>query len=409
MTGIAESTRQKFGEMSALFADPYPLYRHLRDEEPVKFSPELNAWVVSRYNDVKAVCGDPETFSSQGLTHPFDDPHPEVAEVLAMGYPMVPIAISTDGEAHARFRYPYVQAMAQTRTNEFGSVVDGVVDRHLDRVVPLGKCDLIADLARPVTVEVILRFMGISADHIEDASRWSRDLVSFLFAPAELDERLRQARNLVAFQHFIADEIEERRARPTSDVISVMVHEQLPGAEPLSMNEIVSALCGLVMAGHKTTIDTVGNGMVVLLSEPARWAHLCADPSTIPTVVEEILRYDAPLQGLWRTTTRDTVLGDVSLPAGCRLFILFGSGNRDEDAFDSPDQVRVDRMPNRHLSFGHGAHFCIGAPLARTEVQKILASLAERLPNLSLSPEFTGERHTPVLGFHGYTQVPVEW
>ncbi|GGV08949.1 cytochrome P450 [Streptomyces spectabilis] len=409
MTNIAESTQQRFGEMSALFADPYPLYRHLRDEEPVKFSPELNAWVVSRYNDIKAVCGDPETFSSRGLTHPFDDPHPAVAEVLATGYPMVPIAISTDGEAHARFRHPYVQAMAQTRTKEFSSAVDCVVDRHLDRIVPLGKCDVIADLARPVTVEVILRFMGISAEHIEDASRWSRDLVSFLFAPAELDERLRQARNLVAFQHFIADEIEERRARPTSDVISVMVHEQLPDAEPLSMNEIVSALCGLVMAGHKTTIDTVGNGLAVLLAEPARWAQLCADPSTIETVVEEILRYDAPLQGLWRTTTRDTTLSGVSIPAGCRLFILFGSGNRDAEAFDSPDQVRIDRMPNRHLSFGHGAHFCIGAPLARAEVQKLLARLAERLPNLSLSPEFTGERHTPVLGFHGYTQLPVEW
>ncbi|WP_328349217.1 cytochrome P450 [Streptomyces sp. NBC_00445] len=409
MTNVAESTKQRLGEMSALFTDPYPLYRHLRDEAPVKFSPELNAWVVSRYNDIKTVCGDPETFSSQGLTNPYDDLHPEVAEVLATGYPMVPIAISTDGEAHARFRHPYVQAMAQSRTKEFGSAVDSVIGRHLDRVVPLGKCDLIADLARPVTVEVILRFMGISADHIEDASRWSRDLVSFLFSPAELDERLRQARNLVAFQHFIAAEIEERRTRPTSDVISVMVHEQLPGAEPLSMNELVSALCGLVMAGHKTTIDTVGNGMAVLLSERARWVRLCADPSTIPAVVEEILRYDAPLQGLWRTTTRDTTLSGVSIPAGSRLFILFGSGNRDEDAFDSPDQVRVDRTPNRHLSFGHGAHFCIGAPLARTEVQKILAILAERLPSLSLSPEFTGERHTPVLGFHGYTRLPVEW
>ncbi|MEO3762583.1 cytochrome P450 [Streptomyces sp. B8F3] len=409
MTTTADSTKQKFGEMSALFADPYPLYRRLRDEEPVKFSPELNAWVVSRYDDIKTVCGDPETFSSQGLTRPFDDPHPEVAEVLATGYPMVPIAISTDGEAHTRFRHPYVQAMAQARTKEFSAAVDRVIDRHLDRVVPWGKCDLIADLARPVTVEVILRFMGISADHIEDASRWSKDLVSFLFSPAELDERVRQARSLVAFQHFIAGEIEERRARPTSDVISVMVHEQLPGAEPLSMNEIVSALCGLVMAGHKTTIDTVGNGMAVLLSEPARWARLCADPSAIPTVVEEILRYDAPLQGLWRTTTRDTALGGVSIPAGRRLFILFGSGNRDEAAFDSPDQVRVDRTPNRHLSFGHGAHFCIGAPLARTEVQKLLAGLAERLPDLSLSSEFTGERHTPVLGFHGYTRLPVEW
>ncbi|WP_409239976.1 cytochrome P450 [Streptomyces sp. PA5.6] len=409
MTDIPESTRQRFGEMSALFADPYPLYRHLREKEPVKFSPELNAWVVSRYDDIKAVCGDPETFSSQGLTNPFDDPRPEVAEVLATGYPMVPIAISTDGEAHARFRYPYAQAMAHTRTDAFASAVDSVVDRHLDRVAPMGKCDVIADLARPVTVEVILRFMGISADHIDDASRWSRDLVSFLFSPAEPDERLRQARSLVAFQHFIAAEIEERRARPTSDVISVMVHEQLPDAAPLSMNELVSALCGLVMAGHKTTIDTVGNGLAVLLSEPARWAQLCADPSTIPAVVEEILRYDAPLQGLWRTTTRDTTLGGVALPAGRRLFVLFGSGNRDEDAFDAPDQVRVDRAPNRHLSFGHGAHFCIGAPLARTEVQKLLAGLAARLPNLSLSPEFTGERHTPVLGFHGYIRLPVEW
>jgi cytochrome P450 len=409
MTNTVDSIVQKFGAMSPLFIDPYPLYRHLRANEPVKFSPEIGAWLVSRYEDVRTVCGDPETFSSQGLTRPFDESHPEVAAVLKTGYPMLPIAISTDGEAHQRFRYPYVQAFTQARTMGFGAIAAGVADEHLDRLFPQGGCDLIGDIAKPVTVEVLLRVMGISPEHIEDASRWSKDLVGFLFAPADLDERLEQARNLVAFQHFIAREIEQRRAQPTSDVISSIVHEQLPGAEPLSMNELVSALCGLVMAGHKTTIDTIGNGMVALLTEPGLWARLRGEPSAIPALVEEMLRFDAPLQGLWRTTTRATVLSGVSIPAGDRMLVLFGSGNRDERVFDHPDEVRFDRKPNRHLSFGHGAHFCVGVPLARAQVQTLLTSMVDRFPNLRLSAEFTGERHGPVVGFRGYTRVPVQW
>lgn len=409
MTGTAESVGRRFGEMSSLFTDPYPLYRRLRADKPVTFSPEVGAWLVSRYDDVKAVCADPGTFSSRGLTRPFDEPHPAVAAVLRTGYRMVPIAISTDGAAHQRFRHPYVQAFAQSRTAAFGPVAAGVVDEHLDRVLPLGECDLVNDLARPVTVEVILRVMGISAEHIDDAARWSKDLVAFLFAPAELDERIAQAHNLVAFQHFIAGEIERRRARPAADVISAVVHEQLADAEPLSMDELVSALCGLVMAGHKTTIDTIGNGVAALLAERDRWTRLCDDPSAIPSVVEEMLRFDAPLQGLWRVATRDTVLGGVSIPAGDRIMVLFGAGNRDDSAFDRPDEMRFDRSPNRHLSFGHGVHYCIGAPLARVEVRTLLEALVRRAPGLHLAPEFDGERHAPVLGFHGYTRVPVRW
>ncbi len=216
------------------------------------------------------------------------------------------------------------------------------------------------------------------------------------------------AKGLVAFQHYIAELIEERRKEPQVDAISEMVHSQVPGAEPLSMNELVSALCGLVMAGHKTTVDLIGNGLALLLNPVSRWQKLCMHPELISTTIEEIMRYDCPVQALSRTTTCEVTVGGVTLPAGTQVLLVFGSANRDEIQFPQAESFDMQRTPNRHLGFGYGIHFCVGAPLARLESRVAFEILAQRIPNMRLSPH-QQLAHFPILAFRGYQRLEVEW
>jgi cytochrome P450 len=192
-------------------------------------------------------------------------------------------------------------------------------------------------------------------------------------------------------------------------MISIVVHDQLPDAEPLSMAEMVTALCGVTMAGHKTLIDTVGNGLAVLLNPRSRWQQLCADPTLIPGMVDEVLRFDPPLQGVFRTTTTEVIVAGVTIPASERVYLLWGSGNRDDGFFAHPDEFDMRRSRNRHLTFGHGPHFCVGAPLARLEAHILFEQLTSRFQGLRLIDAGALRREAPVVGFHGYDDLPVAW
>jgi cytochrome P450 len=320
----------------------------------------------------------------------------------------VPNAISSDGLSHKRFRTPYINAYSSARTATYESHIRETAHRLLDEIYLVRKMDVISQFAYPLTLDTILYTMGIPQERMEDAKRWSRDLIAFLYSPLSGERQAECARSLVAFQHYIAGLIQERRQERRDDAISEMVHSQLPGAEPLSMNELVSALCGLVMAGHKTSIDLIGNGLAILLNSASHWQKLCEQPELIPTTIEEILRYDSPVQALSRTATCDTTIGDISVPAGARILVVFGAANRDEMQFAVADSFEIQREPNRHLGFGYGIHFCVGAPLARLEGRIAFEVLTQKLPQLCLSPN-QQLAHNPILAFRGYQRLEVEW
>ncbi len=321
---------------------------------------------------------------------------------------MVPNAISSDGLNHKRFRDPYVKAFSPARMAKHEGYVRKVVHHLVDEFIVDGHADIIAQFAYPLTLEMILHTMGIPQERMTDAKQWSRDLIAFLYSPLSEERQVECAHGLVAFQHYIAGLIEERRKEPREDAISEMVHSQVEGAELLSMNELVSALCGLVMAGHKTTIDLIGNGLALLLNPLSRWQQLCAHPELIPTTIEEILRYDSPVQALLRTTTREVTLADVTLPMGARILLVFGSANRDDMQFPEAERFDMQRTPNRHLGFGYGIHFCVGAPLARLEGRVAFEVLTQRIPHIRLSPN-QQLAHYPILAFRGYKRLDVEW
>ncbi|HEU5381531.1 MAG TPA: cytochrome P450 [Ktedonobacteraceae bacterium] len=410
---MTQVNRRPLGEAYHPFDDeqrehPYAFYALLRQQEPITYSPEVDAWLVTRYSDIHSILAKPQLFSSRDVTRPVTNVTPATREILAQGYPMMPNAISSDGLNHQRFREPYMKAYAAARTVKHEGRVREAVNRLVDELVPAGRADIIAQFAYPLTLEVLLHTMGIPQERMEDAKRWSRDLIAFLYSPLSEERQAECAHGLVAFQHYIASLIEERRKEPHEDAISEMVHSQVAGAEPLSMNELVSALCGLVMAGHKTTIDLIGNGLALLLNPPERWQKLCTRPELLPTTVEEILRYDSPVQALSRTTTQEVVIGDVTLPEGARLLLVFGAANRDDRHFPEATCFHMQRLPNRHLGFGYGIHFCVGASLARLEGRVAFEVLTQRLPQMRLVPDQV-LRHTPILAFRGYQRLAVEW
>jgi cytochrome P450 len=389
--------------------NPFPFYELLRQEEPIAFSPEIGAWLVTRYSDVRAVLSQHEIFSSGDIKRPMTTLAPATIAILQKGYyPMVPSAVNSDGLNHRRFREPYVKALVASRIAGYEQYIRDTCNHLVDLFINDGHVEVISQFAYPMTLEVILHFMGIPQERMADAKQWGSDLMTLICLPLSEERQLECAQGLVAFQHYIAELIAERRQAPREDLISEMISYQVPGAPPLATEELISALCGFLMAGQKTPIDMYGNGLALLLNPVTRWQTLCAQPEIIPSTVEEILRYDGPVQALSRTTTCAVTLGDISLPAGARMLVICGSGNRDEAQFPNAHEFDMRRAPTRHLAFGHGSHFCVGAPLARLMGHVVFAILAQRLLNMRLSPH-QQLAHVPALQFRGYRRLEIEW
>jgi len=226
----------------------------------------------------------------------------------------------------------------------------------------------------------------------------------------QLDEerQIACAQSTVAFQHYLAGPLAERREDPHDDLVSTLLLFSTPGVDPLTENELVILLQGLILAGHESTTNMIGTGLLLLLEQPERWQMLCEHPEYIPQTIEEILRFDAPIQMFARVTTQEVTIGGVTLPEEASLLLIYGSGNRDEAMFSGAEEFQLQRASNHHLAFGHGVHFCVGAALARLEGRIAFEVLCQRLPSLRL---VAGQQlsHIPTLLFRGYEHLMVGW
>jgi cytochrome P450 len=389
-------------------ADPYPLYEQMRAKEPITFSPEIGAWLITRYSDMRSVLSQPELFSSRDVKDPVTTLSPAALGVLMQGYPMLPISIDSDGLNHQRFRQPHLKGLAPARLAQYEDFIRALVNRLIDAFIDDGHAELLEQFAYPLPLEVIFRLFDIPQEHMAETKQWCMDLVDLLYADLTEERQVECARGVVAFQHYIADFVNEQRKAPKEDLIGAHITHQIPGADPLSLEELIAVVCGFIMAGHRTTVDLIGNGLALLLQPNTRWQELSAHPNLIRSAVEEILRYDAPVHALFRTTTQEVTLNGVSLPQGARLLLLFGSANRDAEQFPNADVFDMGRHPNQHLGFSYGPHFCAGAPLARMEVRIAFEVLTQRIPNLRLKPDQQLVRN-PVLAFRGYKRLEAEW
>ncbi len=373
----------------AFIEDPYAKLHELRDTAPVLWSSAVGGWVLTRYDDVVRTFKDTETFGNAGrMTRVLNHLEPASQtklEPFRRHYETQGL-IHSDPPDHTRIRRLVLKAFTPPAIEAMRPQIQGIVDELIDGMQPRGHAELIEEFAFALPVTVLATILGVPRSDAPRFRRWADDLLAFQGRnkPAEATLLTSQAM-LIEARDYLADLIVAKRADPDGSVLSQLVVAEAEG-DKLSMDELLSTTVTFLVAGHETTTSLIGNGVLTLLQHPDQWEALKADPSLIPRAVEEILRFESPVSRQPRLVRHDTELGDQRLKEGDVAFQMLGAANRDPEVFSQPDTFDIRREPNRHIAFGLGPHFCIGAPLSRAEGQIALTTLATRMPNL----EFDG-------------------
>ncbi|HEU4328416.1 MAG TPA: cytochrome P450 [Roseiflexaceae bacterium] len=388
--------------------DPYPLYAQARGG-PVFFAPVFQCWVVTRYQDVLAALSDPKRFSSHHLFRTPVDPTPEVEAVLAQIPPEEPLLVTEDPPSHTRTRALVAKALSPRRYAAMEPRIQAIADELVDGFATAGEADLVGQYGFPLPMRVLLEFIGLPPEDAPFVKRWAHEHMQISMPGLDPQLQLQIARTEVEFSRYAAGVIADRRAHPRDDVLSGLINARVDGERPFDESELITLLQHLLTAGHETTTCLIANTLLNLLREPERWRAVCDDPATAGAAAEEGLRYDAPVQGMFRVTTGPVELSGAELPTGARVLLLFGAANRDAAVFAEPDRFDPAR-PNahKHLGLGYGIHYCIGAPLARAEARIAVATLARRLPGLRLAPSFA-PAYLPNLIQRALRGLPVVW
>jgi hypothetical protein len=359
-------------EDAATQRDPYPAYCRLRDEHPVYRQDRLGFYALSRHADVMEALRDHETFCSRlGLT--WDTTAAEQAGVL-------PMLVTTDPPAHTKLRGLVNRGLTPRRVAALEDDVRAVVVEHVERLRRAGGGDLVEDLAVPLPTAVIGRFLGVPPADRHRFHEWAVAVVSGTSGVAYHEAHHRATREL--YQYFRA-RVEQARAAPGDDLLGALVTAEIDGAR-LSTEDVLGFCFNLIVGGIETTTNVTTAGLVLLQDHSALRDALAAAPARIPAAIEEFLRLETPVQGLCRTTTRAVERHGVVIPEGTKVLLLFGAANRDPRAFADPDALRLDRDGEPHLAFGFGAHYCIGAALARLMGRVAFAEALARLGDLRI-------------------------
>jgi cytochrome P450 len=293
--------------------------------------------------------------------------------------------IATDPPDHTRLRTLVNRSFAARMMTGLEPRIRQVTGDLIAAAVARGRMELIADLAMPLPVTIIAELLGVDPAHKDDFKRWS-DQVLTDDGQLSLEEAEAHARDMDDFQTYFEEAVEERRGRPRGDLISDLVQAQHEH-QALDSDEVLAFVALLLIAGNETTTNLLGNAVIALLDNPDQLAKVAAEPSLVPNLVEEALRYDAPVQFLFRTSTRDVEIAGTTIPAGSAVLPLYGSANRDERRFPNGEAFDVTRDATGHVAFGHGIHFCLGAPLARLEARIALEAIVTRLRDLRRTDE----------------------
>ena len=387
--------------------DPFTVLAQARQEEPVFYAPDLRLWVVTRHDDVLTVLKDHKTFSSVGaLTSATAERPPEVTEILAQGHPEMPYIIEVDPPLHDRIRGLVARAFTPRRIEALEPRIEEIAGELIDGFAARGSVDVVEAFAWPLPLRVLGELFGFPEDDLERIHHWGTDwLLLQQDRPAE--ELVEHARGLVELQDYCVAAVEERSRRPTDDLLGALVAANDSAADPLSVVEIAGLPLDLMVAGHVTVTRAIGSTLARLFVEPELRGHLL-DPSLAPKAIEEILRLESPAQGLFRVTTREVELGGATIPGGARVMAHFASANRDGCVFAEPDDYCPERGDiGKHLAFGKGIHFCIGAPLGRLELRVALPMLLRRLSGLR--PGEGVAVREPVFFARGFASLPVAW
>ena len=370
--------------------DPFPAFALQRAEAPVYRDPDTGIWALLLHEDVVWAERHTELLSSADGSRPRSFPQPSM--------------IDSDDPLHKRRRGIVDRGFHPRPIAEVEEGIRAITTELIDAVVANGECDVVRDLAAPLPMIVIGDMLGTPSEKRDHLQQWSDVTLSGADGPGNATPAVLQA-----YADFCAatDEIiEDRKKNPTGDLISKLVHAE-PGGEALSRDEIIGESLLLLIGGNETTRNVISGGIEALLRYPGEKEKLIADPSKITNAVEECLRWVTPVINMARTATTDVAIKDQTIPEGDQVLLMYASANRDERVFQEPEIFDVERNPNPHLAFGHSAHFCLGASLARLEIRVMLEEVLRRLPDIALADPDAPIERTHSSFIRGITRLPV--
>jgi len=389
-------------------ANPHPFYARLRAEAPIcrVTLPSLGnqpAWLITRYDDVTLALKD-ERFIKNKLNALTPEQAVRQPWVPGMVKPLERTMLDLDEPDHTRLRALVHKAFTPRLIEQMRERIQALADDLLDAVQGRGRMDLIHDYALPVPTTIIAEMLGVPVKDRQKFHRWSSAIVSSNLSAWGM---VKAIPNVMAFIGYIRKLLKLRRANPQDDLVSALVQAAEAG-DQLSEDELLAMVFLLLLAGHETTVNLIGNGTLTLLEHPDQMEKLRNDPALIKPAVEELLRYNGPLETATERYAREDVpLAQVSIPRGEMVFAVLASANRDERQFADPDTLDLTREPNKHLAFGQGVHFCLGAALARLEGQIAINTLLRRIPDMRLAVAPGALRWRRGLVLRGLAALPV--
>lgn len=390
-------------------ADPYSVFTQMRGHDPVLLQPGIDGqtpiWFVTRYEDVAAVLLDDDRFVR--------DPRLALTEeeLAAQQLPAPLQAIDNhmlnrDGNDHRRLRRLVTKAFTPRMVEQLRPRIQEIADELIDAVESRGSMDLSAEYAFPLPIRVIAELLGVPHADQDRFKEWSDAIITPSIGPEALEHFFGQMGEFVAY---LTDLFAARRADPQDDLVSALLAAR-DEQDALTEEEVFGTVVLLIVAGHETTVGLIGNAVVNLLSHPEQLELVRADATLLPAAIEEVLRYEGPVErALNRWAATDVELGGQTIRRGELVIAIVGAADRDADRFEDPDRLDVRRVDTRHLAFGRGSHYCLGAPLARLETQIALETLFRRLPALRLASDPAELEWRPTPGFRRLEALPVAW
>jgi len=406
---IVMATTKELNPLSPAAVEcPFGFFAQLRREPPV-YVREARFFLISRYQDIQQVLLHPEVFSSAGSPGVRRKVPAEVLEIMSQGFRPVPTVQTIDPPAHQRYRSLFSKAFSSRRVAQLEPGIRQIANELVDGFVNDHRVDLVSQFAVPFPLTVIAGWLGLPRADLPMLKRWSDDVAAPLGGMIGREQEIECAQSEIEAQRYFAAKLEERRRHPHDDILTELCNAQLEGTELLDNGEIYYLLIQLLVAGNESVRNLISSAMLLLLKHPLQMAAVSAEPGLIPNFIEESLRLESPIKAFFRVAKTDTALAGVKIPAGSRLAVLFASANRDETRFAEPERFDIYREnASDHLAFGSGIHYCVGAPLGRTEGRIAFEVLLSRLKHIRLSAgnDFS---HTSSFIFRGLKALHLEF
>jgi cytochrome P450 len=392
--------------MPEIRADPYPFYAELRAQDPIHWDESLGFWVLTRYTDIASVYADTRFSRAQGLRRGFErlpEAERQIAEPVYHSFSKT--MFYSDPPYHTRLRGLVNNAFTPNAVEQMRPYIQQTVDVLLDAVQGKGEMDAIREVAHPLPIMVIAQMLGLPAEERVRFKQWSDDLFAILGSVPHAPELMeRAAHSLAELTKYLTELSEARRRQPQADLLSALVGVVEKG-ERLTQEELIANVTILLSAGHETTSNLIGNGLLALLRNPDQLQKLRENPALISSAVEEMMRYDNPVQIAYRSAAEDVEIGGKWIRKGDLVNSILAAGNRDPERFSEPDRFEIARDEGRHLGFGLGIHFCIGAPLVRLEAQITFSTILRRFPKVRLATNYWDWQEHPI--FRGVKSLPL--